>query len=52
MNDHRGLNSIPDVGFLTLRDAETDELLELDTRHPKVRALFARAARELTFSLR
>ena len=38
--------SIPDVGFLTLRDAETDELLELDTRHPRVRALFARAADE------
>jgi len=38
--------SIPDVGFLTLRDAETDELLELDTRHPRVRALFARAANE------
>ena len=37
-------SSLPDVGFLTLRDAETDELLELDTRHPQVRALFARAA--------
>jgi len=39
-------SSLPDVGFLTLRDAETDELLELDTRHPRVRALFAKAARE------
>ncbi len=37
---------LPDVGFLTLRDAETDELLELDTRHPKVRALFAKKADE------
>src|SRR4029077_15973159 len=37
-------SSLPDVGFLTLRDAETDELLELDTRHPRVRALFAQAA--------
>jgi uncharacterized protein (DUF58 family) len=37
-------STLPDVGFLTLRDAETDELLELDTRHPQVRALFARAA--------
>lgn len=36
--------TLPDVGFLTLRDAETDELIELDTRHPKVRALFAKAA--------
>ena len=37
--------TLPDVGFLTLRDAETDELLELDTRHPKVRALFAKTAK-------
>ena len=37
-------SSLPDVGFLTLRDAETDELLELDTRHPQVRALFAKTA--------
>lgn len=35
---------LPDVGFLTLRDAETDEILELDTRHPKVRELFAQTA--------
>ena len=43
---------LPDVGFLTLRDAETDELLELDTRHPKIRAMFAQAAeqREQTLS--
>jgi uncharacterized protein (DUF58 family) len=37
-------SSLPDVGFLTLRDAETDEVLELDTRHPQVRTLFAKAA--------
>lgn len=37
---------MPNVGFLTLRDAETDELLDLDTRHPQVRALFAKAAAE------
>lgn len=36
--------TLPDVGFITLRDAETDELLDVDTRHPKVRALFAKAA--------
>ena len=36
--------TLPDVGFITLRDAETDELLELDTRHPKVRSLFAKAS--------
>ena len=48
--------TLPDVGFLTLRDAETDELIELDTRHPQVRALFAKAAddreRKLTGWLR
>jgi uncharacterized protein (DUF58 family) len=38
--------ALPDVGFLTLRDAETDELVELDTRHPRVRVLFAKAADE------
>ncbi|MEQ1826208.1 MAG: DUF58 domain-containing protein [Pirellula sp.] len=45
LTDPRELE-IPDVGFITLRDAETDELLELDTRHPKVRALFAKAAHD------
>ena len=49
-------STLPNVGFLTLRDAETDELLELDTRHPRVRALFAAAAADreekLTGSLR
>jgi len=39
-------STLPDVGFITLRDAETDELLELDTRHPKVRELFAKRAEE------
>jgi uncharacterized protein (DUF58 family) len=45
-------SSLPDVGFITLKDAETDELLELDTRHPKVRALFKKVAdeRELTLT--
>ena len=37
---------LPSVGFLTLRDAETDELIELDTRNPRVRAIFAKASRE------
>ncbi|RPI77651.1 MAG: DUF58 domain-containing protein [Planctomycetaceae bacterium] len=43
LSDPRELE-LPDVGFLTLRDAETDEILELDTSHPQVRALFAKAA--------
>ncbi len=43
--------NIPDVGFITLRDAETDELIELDTRHPRVRALFAKAATDRDRSL-
>jgi uncharacterized protein (DUF58 family) len=32
--------SLPDVGFITLQDAETGQIVELDTRHPEVRAMF------------
>ncbi len=32
--------ALPDVGFLSLRDAETGEVVEVDTRHPRVRELF------------
>jgi uncharacterized protein (DUF58 family) len=32
--------TLPDVGFITLEDAETGEIVELDTRHPEVRELF------------
>jgi uncharacterized protein (DUF58 family) len=32
--------AMPDVGFVSLRDAETGEVVEVDTRHPRVRALF------------
>jgi uncharacterized protein (DUF58 family) len=35
---------LPDVGFITFRDAETDEIVEVDTRHPRVRALFREQA--------
>lgn len=37
---------LPDVGFITLRDAETGEVVEVDTRHPEVRALFETRAKE------
>lgn len=33
--------ALPDVGFVTLRDAETGEVVEVDTRHPRVREMFA-----------
>ena len=36
--------ALPDVGFLTLRDAETGEIVEVDTRHPRVRSLFQNRA--------
>jgi uncharacterized protein (DUF58 family) len=36
--------TLPDVGFITLRDAETGRLVEVDTHHPRVRELFARRA--------
>lgn len=41
MSDPRE-REMPDVGFVTLRDAETGETIELDTRHPQVRKLFAK----------
>jgi hypothetical protein len=31
----------PDVGFVWLRDAETGEVLEVDSRDPRVRRMFA-----------
>ncbi len=34
-------HALPDVGFISLMDAETGEVVELDTRHPNVRELFA-----------
>ena len=38
--------TLPDVGFVTLMDAETGKLVELDTRHREVRKLFdSRAAK-------
>jgi uncharacterized protein (DUF58 family) len=36
--------TLPDVGFVRLQDAETGEVVEVDTRHPKVRALFGQNA--------
>lgn len=37
---------LPAVGFLTIRDAETGEVVEVDTSHPEVRKLFAAHAAE------
>ena len=36
--------TLPDVGFVRLRDAESGEVVEVDTRHPEVRRLFAERA--------
>ena len=38
--------ALPDVGFITLQDAETGRIVELDTRHPRVRDLFESRARQ------
>jgi len=38
--------TLPDVGLLSIEDAETGELLELDTTNPDVRARFATCAQE------
>lgn len=43
---------LPDVGFITLQDAETGELLEVDTSHAPVRALFAERAEQRAETLR
>ncbi|MCX7394599.1 MAG: DUF58 domain-containing protein [Planctomycetales bacterium] len=47
---------LPNVGFLNLRDAETGEIVEVDTRHPRVRDLFreqtTRRAEQLSSRLR
>jgi uncharacterized protein (DUF58 family) len=45
-------HQLPDVGFITLRDAETGEVVELDTRHPAVRRLFERDSTERRESLK
>ncbi|MEM9645587.1 MAG: DUF58 domain-containing protein [Planctomycetota bacterium] len=37
-------HELPDVGFIRLRDAETGEVVEVDTRHAQVRELFRRQA--------
>jgi uncharacterized protein (DUF58 family) len=42
---------LPDVGFISLVDAETGQIVELDTRHPQVRALFATRTAERTQQL-
>lgn len=33
-------HALPDVGFISLMDAETGEVIEVDTRHRAVRAMF------------
>lgn len=54
VEDRRELE-LPDIGFIQLRDAETGETLEVDTRHRRVRELFrqdsARRRDELARSL-
>jgi len=44
--------SLPDVGMLAIEDAETGELLELDTANPAVRERFAELAQTRTTELR
>jgi uncharacterized protein (DUF58 family) len=44
--------TLPDVGLLAVEDAETGEILEIDTHKPKVREQFAQFARLQYESLR
>jgi uncharacterized protein (DUF58 family) len=43
--------SLPDVGVLAIQDAETDEVVELDTADPEIRARFEKDANERTQTL-
>jgi uncharacterized protein (DUF58 family) len=40
--------ALPNVGMLAIEDAETGEVVELDTANPKVRDQFSQEARERT----
>ncbi len=44
--------SLPDLGIVAIEDAETGELVELDTRNPQVRERFAQIAQERATQLR
>ncbi len=41
-------HELPDVGFINFRDAETGEIIEVDTRHPRVRELFQQQTMQRT----
>jgi uncharacterized protein (DUF58 family) len=45
-------STLPELGLLAMEDAETGELIELDTLDPQVRSRFARAAEERCARLR
>lgn len=38
--------TLPNVGFVRLRDAESGEVVEVDTQHPEVRRMFAERAED------
>ena len=40
--------SLPDVGVLAIEDAETDEVVEIDTANPEIRARFEREVNDRT----
>jgi uncharacterized protein (DUF58 family) len=45
-------SALPDLGIIAIEDAETGELVELDTRNPQVRRRFAEVAEERASQLR
>jgi uncharacterized protein (DUF58 family) len=45
-------HELPDVGILAIEDAETGELLEIDTANPQVRTRFAQIAGERAAAVR
>ncbi|HEY2344102.1 MAG TPA: VWA domain-containing protein, partial [Chthoniobacteraceae bacterium] len=44
--------TLPDLGIVAIEDAETGELVELDTRNPQVRQRFTEIAQERAANLR
>ncbi len=50
--EDRREHELPDVGILAIEDAETGEVLEIDTANPQVRTRFAQIAGQRAAALR
>ena len=50
--EDRREHELPDVGILAIEDAETGEMLEIDTANPRVRTRFAQIASQRSAAVR